>query len=240
MLDALEADGATRARLYAPAYAQGATLACALAPRDGCDGVAVTAARLGAGDAGALAAAERWFEGWRSARERELAAAAAWRGGLRVGVVGALLLALGVAARRGGFWPPRVAWATPALLFATYAAFLAVRGYRLTFSKMPQQADFVRDATLASICAVAAALAFSYRVRAPASGIATLAGVVAPFACCAAWAGIDHASLRPPFAGLAVILAAPALVAAAVAAVVMLLRERVSGARPRASAAPAP
>jgi hypothetical protein len=238
MLDALDVDDAARARRYAEPYAQGAGLACSLEPGPGCDGVAETSARLAAGEGAALAGAEAWFEGWRRARDARLDADEGWARWLRSGVAALGLVALGLVARRRGVLPPPAAWIIPLVLLAVFAAFLGVRGYRVTFSRMPEQADFVRDALLGGVLSVAAAVAISVRLRAPLAGIAALAGVVGPFVCLVAYAGIGTHTVRPPFAGLVVILSSPALIGASLAGVILLLRERINDARRRGAGGP--
>jgi hypothetical protein len=193
-------------------------------------------ARLLAGHAGAMAPAEALVDTLRRERERSLEGAARRASLARLALFLVLLGVLAWAVARR-FRPALGDLVPPALFGGAYALWLGVRGYRATFSKMPPQHEFLRDATLALACAIAVTAAASLlgrnERRAP---VALLAGVLAPYAGLVAWLGFDRASLPPPYAGVVVLLAAPAVTGAAVCAVALeLLRLRAAARRARAA-----
>ncbi len=143
-----------------------------------------------------------------------------WRlSALGLSVLGA---ALGVGRRPRR---PR-SWLALALLALGYVSVLASRGYRLTFSKMPPQDDFIRDATLAALVGLMIALGYAWRRPTEHQAAVLLAGVLTPWLAMVAWEGIDPRVVPTPYVSLAIILWAPLLLAAALGAVVLTLRGR--------------
>ncbi len=140
----------------------------------------------------------------------------------RLGIAVLFTLALAGAIRHR--WPPWSSWLTPLAFAGGYLGYLAIRGYRLTFSKMPPQPVFIADAIVACLIGVCLALGYAYRRNIAQADVAVLLGAAAPMLWMAAWVGVDPHVVPPPYVGLALILWSPALVASALMALVMVAR----------------
>lgn len=138
----------------------------------------------------------------------------------RLAVLGLVVLGVGARARR--HLPSPSAWLAPLALTLGYVGFLAARGYRLTFSKMPQQPDFIRDASIGAAIGIALALVLARRTRG--ADLAALAGSALPLFAMTAWVGFDHHVVPTPYVGLALILWSPTAIAASLVAAIVALR----------------
>lgn len=156
---------------------------------------------------------------------------------LRLAVALAASLALFTILRRR--LPPLRAWSAPVAFIFTYTALLMVRGYRLTFSKMPPQESFIFDASAACVVAALVVYALVRWRRLVGADVALLVGVVLPMVWMNAWVGADPRFTPTPYVGLAVILWSPMWIGAALAAIVVA-SSRVSGESRRAETDPAP
>jgi hypothetical protein len=233
MLDLLDAADDARARLMAAPFAQQATWLCRLHDSPRCAEVPAMLARLEAGEAAAVSGAEGLSDALWSARAAAEAALATSNRLVRVAATGAAvavaLVALLVARRRRGDTAAAArrgrgrALLAPGVHLAVYATLLLLRGHRLTFSALPPLADFLRDTfivgAIAALCAVAVA---ARRGREATAGWALLA-LAPPFALLAAWVGCDPRAVPPPVLGVLVFHTAPALLFAAVGALLAAL-----------------
>ena len=157
-------------------------------------------------------------------RATALAAAAGGRW-FRVGGLIALLIVLAL------YFKPRPAasWLAPLMIISSYAGFLYARGYRLTFSKMPEQEDFLLDGAIGGLIATALTLAllWLWKKRRDAD-VVVLVGTFVPWLCVAAWSGASTSHVAPPYAGLAVFLLGPSVIAGALSASILSLAQAMS------------
>jgi hypothetical protein len=235
MLDALALDDREAPFLLAGPFDEAARFLCRLHPEARCAEVDPLVARLHKADAEASEAAQALHAALTLDRDRELDARRADGGPRRLGAAVALLAASalligGVLRKRGARLAGGVAWpalVAPLVLGAVYTAFLAMRGYRPTFSHLMPVPLFARDATPAAACAVAAVAALAW-LRPPGRHApwVLLAATAVPFALLAAWVGADPVTPPPNVAGVLVFLLGPALLAAAAAAIVLAWMER--------------
>jgi hypothetical protein len=241
MLDVLDVAAPQRASRLAAPFDQSARFLCSLAdhPNGRCSEIPDLAARLAAGDAEATDVAVSLLETLRAEREAELSARSNRALSVRLGALMVALAAFGFWARKRGLGlrDAFMCGAAPLALLATAVLVLGIDGYRITFSKMPGRDAFLPDAALAyGLGAVAAVLVGLWLRRAQGSAAMLLSCTVVPFVALTAYVGIDHQSVVPADAGLLVLLGAPALPAAALAALALSAFPLFRGQEERTSA----
>ncbi len=224
MHDILDRDAAAKARAVAGAFAQVTALACALDAHPRCDEREGTTGRLARGDGSALSMAEDLARALTAAHDAALDAAQARARGRRQALFAALVIALAAAAgwqrrRFGGLFEAKT-WLAPLCLVASYALLLYARGYRLTFSKMPQQEDFLPEAAIAATVAAALTTYLAlWILRARDADLATLAGTMLPWLALVVHCGADPSFVVPADAGLAIFLLGPGVLGAVLATI---------------------
>jgi Type I phosphodiesterase / nucleotide pyrophosphatase len=220
MLDMLTVPETERARLLAPAFDQAAGLHCRLMDHPSCAARAATTVMLSAGDPGALERGSAVLAGMRASRQAAQVLAARSGRIMRLAVAVVLLFGfIGWRLRRKAI-PPASTWVFPFVLLGIYFGVLVAMGYRLTFSIIPPQIVVIRDATIASVPALAATFWLARR-RPRGAAAATLFGATAPFALMAAYAGVEHAVLPSPHVGMLILLWGPAVLGACLVALVL-------------------
>ena len=229
MLDVTTWTPSAKAEALASTFDQAAGLQCVLHPDPGCERIAALSEQLSRGDRAALAPAESLLDTLdqrrRAALETDEASSRGWRLVGAFGFVFAVVLAIATTRRRGWFGDSRmhlVEWCAPLVLVGVHAAFLLASGYRLTFSMMPPQESFLRDAAIGTTIGLVAALLMCTRLRATrhAAPIA-LSSIVLPFVMLCAYVGTSHRVVVPPHAGLLVLLASPTLIGASLFAILI-------------------
>ena len=235
MLDMLTLDEREASFLLTGPFDEAAHFACRLHPEARCAEIDPLVERLHKADPEASEAAEALHAALTRDRDRELDARRADGGPRRLGAAVALLAASALVIvlslrKRGARIAGGIAWpalVAPLLLAAVYTGFLAMRGYRPTFSPLMPVPLFARDAAPAGACAVAAVAALAW-LRPPGRHApwVLLAATALPFALLAAWVGADPVTPPPNVSGVLVFLLGPALPAAAVAAAVLAWMER--------------
>ncbi len=224
MIDMMSVDDAIGAVLLAGPFDQAAHFLCAIAPSPRCKDADALVLRLAQHDTTALPEADAVFAELTATRARAIVTRAEPAARLRtilaavfsIGCVAAFVLFARRAGRRalgvGGVVAPFV-------YAAVYAAYLATRGYRPTFSAMKSGVAFARGSTpaalLAAICATVLVLFLRPGRFAP---WFMLLAICAPYVVLVAVAGIDPASVPAPVAGMLVLVLGPGVVGAAVAA----------------------
>lgn len=231
MLDAMDWDGGYRARALASAFAQASTL---WSKRTAAPATHLVR-RLRRGDAAAVPEATKYIDEQRQRHADERAAAATSARLTRLAVFGlafgVFVLAFPWRRRAPGALRPAAAL-SPLLLYASYCLVLWLRGYRVTFSKMPEQEAFLMDASLGAavgLVVVIGALLVAKQMRD--ADVALLVGGVAPWLAIALYVGADLDVVPPPHAGLLVFLLAPVVLAGAVAASIVAVVNLVAQSR---------
>lgn len=239
MMDALTLPAPDAARALAAPFDQSANLSCRLAPAPACAEVPPVAARLAAGDAAALGAAEQVHASVSRELDQRLSARRAEGARRRLAIAGAVI-ALGLVAlwarvrarlRAGDVTLPAAAIALPFVNLAAYLAYFGGIGYRPGFSFLKAAGGLVLDATPGGILAAAFVTLFAVRFRVgPWGPWVLLLGTAIPFALLAAWVGWDPVTPPPNIAGAAVFQLGPAVIAAATGALVSaVVRSRRAG-----------
>jgi len=232
MLDLLAFGDRETSLLLAAPFDQASRLLCGLASADAprCAEAAPLVTRLRQADTDAGPEAEALHTALTESRDRFVTAQGDDAARRRLGIAAALL-ALGAAVAhlaqrkrpRGatGLADP-ASWALPVVHLGVYTGALWAFDYRLTFSTMKPGPSFMNEAAVASLAAIVA-VAIAARALRPArlAPWILLAALALPGAALAAFVGWDPARLPPPLAGILVFELAPAVVAAAFAAVVV-------------------
>jgi hypothetical protein len=229
MLDTLTWSDVDKARALASPFQQSGRLLSQLASNPA---VEPTVDALKAGNEEALQQAPKLLDAWRAEYDRTHDGSVHNLRRIRIfAFIGALLIALLYWRKKlrlnGSEMLKRLA--PPAAVFGIYNAFLLLRGYRLTFSKMPPQQDFLLDAAMGAAIAVALVSAtLIVRNKTRAAHTALFAGVL-PWLGCAIYSGYATHAVAPPHAGLLVFLWGPSAIAAAITAVVVRVAEHRLG-----------
>jgi hypothetical protein len=232
MLDALTLREDERAAALLGPFAQQAQWLCRLHPSARCDEVPAALAALHASEVGSVARAEQLADALFAARASALGAAADARRPLRTAAAAALAIAgaaiaLWFARRRPGWlgFRPAAIWcvAAPTLLVALYVTLLLLRGHRPTFSALPPMGTFVQDTFVSGMVAALITALAAARRGGHAAGWGLLLAVGVPFACLAAWVGCDPRVVVPPLGGVLIFYLAPAVLFAAIAALLIAL-----------------
>ncbi len=245
MLDLLSMGDRETSLLLAAPFDQASRLLCQIVPAsaaESCAAAAPLVTRLRQADPAAWVEADALHDALTEARDHAVAVEGSDAARRRVGILaaGIALAAAGiaVAARRRnvgakGLADPR-AWALPLVHIAAYASVLWAFDYRLTFSTMKPGPSFMNEASAASLAAIVAVGIAARLLRPGARAPWILLGALTlPGAALAAFVGWDPSRLPPPAAGILVFELAPAVVSAALAAVVVA----VLGARAETSRA---
>jgi hypothetical protein len=246
MLDLLSLDDAETSLLLAAPFDQAAHFLCHLSPSARCDEIAPLVARLEKPDATAWEEATALHDALTRARDQALTSRGAQNTWQRLAIT-ALALAMGAvalwlrrrsAALRRADMTDVPSWLTPWINVGVYSGLLSFAfDYRPTFSSLRAAPIFLRDAMLPGLAAAALVVAFAWFARPGrlAPWILLFSTSIA-FLLLAAAVGCDPALLPHPIAGALVFLLGPAVLSAAIAAVVLALLP----ARRRGREAPAP
>jgi Type I phosphodiesterase / nucleotide pyrophosphatase len=233
MLDLLSMGDRETSLLLAAPFDQASRLLCQIAPASAatsCAEVAPLVTRLRQADTTAWAEADALHDALTEARDQAIEIKSRDAARRRLGILaaaialGAALLVL--AARRRavsarGLADPR-SWALPLVHLGAYASALSAFDYRLTWSSMKPGPSFMNEAGAAALAAIVAVGIAARLLRPGPSAPWILLGALAlPGAALAAFVGWDPARLPPPVAGILVFELAPAVVAAAFAAVLV-------------------
>jgi hypothetical protein len=225
MLDILDVDAPSRARLLREPFDQLTRYDCAQSRAiDGCNRIASSASQLATGDdenaAPVLSAISRALD-----RERDDDAVV----GRTIRAIAAVLVGFGVLVLGSRVRPRRqaLAW-LPVVAIAPYVALLLAMGYRPTLSTMTATRIFAGDAAFAAavplplLAFVAARHRLGLREAAwlSAVGLAIVLPVLV-------WAGADSKNMFDPLAGILVLQLAPIALLTTAGASVILLVERM-------------
>jgi Type I phosphodiesterase / nucleotide pyrophosphatase len=241
MLDALALDDDQTSFVLAAPFEEAATFLCRLHPDPRCAQIAPLVKRLRKPDPTAWEEAQALYATLYRARDLDLAAGRAAGGPRRLAVVTGVLALAALAGARAlaragvklsatGVLPALV---LPLVNAGVYAAYLLSRGYQPTFSRFPPAVYFASDALIGGALAMAAVMLVARLARTGRAAPWVLLGASAvPFALLSAFVGCDPLTLPPNVAGALELLLGPALLSAAVGAVVLAwLGERWQRAR---------
>ena len=232
MLDLLALGDRETSLLLAAPFDQTSRLLCQIVPAsaDRCAAAAPLVTRLREADATAWLEADALHDALTAARDDAVAAEASLAARRRLGILAAAIGlgagAIGLTARKLGVGAKGLAdpasWALPFVHLGVYTGALWAFDYRLTFSAMKPGSSFMNEAGAASLAAIVAVVIAARLLRAgPRAPWILLVALTLPGAALAAFVGWEPTRLPPPIAGILIFELAPAVVSAALAAVLV-------------------